>query len=256
MKTGNEKSLHNSLADMEVKYETEKKQLRISSLEKERRLYAWIAVAVVLFILSLGIALWLKIRNSQKEKQLVASNAVREGEMSERERIAGELHDRLLGSLSAVKSEINNTDTGNKLNDCIEEIRRISRNLMPLPLCNGVKTALEDFTDQFPNAQFYFFGQEKRIGKRLEFVVYCCANELVTNSIRHSGAKNIHVQLIQRKSHIALTVQDDGCGFDEKATSKGVGLKSIRDRVASCNGKMTVFSSPDKGTETVIEINI
>ncbi|MDR1557931.1 MAG: tetratricopeptide repeat protein [Tannerellaceae bacterium] len=244
------------MADMEMKYETEKKEMRIASLEKERQLYVWLGITGLIFALSLGIALWLKIRNSQKERQLVASNAVQEGEMSERERIAGELHDRLLSTLSAVKSEIDNTDIGHKLNGCIEEVRRISRNLMPLPLRNGIKTALEDFTAQFPNVRFHFFGQEKRVEKRLEFVIYCCANELVTNSIRHSGAENINVQLVQGENHMALTVQDDGCGFDEKTVAKGVGLKSIRDRVTSCNGKMDIFSVPDKGTETVIEINI
>lgn len=249
-----EKSLHNSLTEMEVKYETEKKEIHIASLEKERQLYVWLGIAGIMFALSLGVLLWLKVRNSQKEKQLIASNAVQEGEMGERERIAGELHDRLLGSLSAIKSGIDNTSISDKLNGCIEEIRRISRNLMPLQLRFGVKTALEDFTAQFPSVKFHFFGQEKRIEKRLEFVVYCCANELVTNSIRHSGAKNINVQLVQGVDSISLTVQDDGCGFDEKMVTKGVGLKSIQDRVASCNGKIDISSSPGKGTETTIEI--
>ena len=256
MKENTDKQFRETMAGLEIVYETEKKETRITSLEKERQLYVWLGIAGLMFTLSLGVVLWLRIRNSQKERQLIASNAVQEGEMSERERIAGELHDRLLGSLSAVKSEIDNTHISNKLNECIEEVRRISRNLMPLPLRNGIKTALEDFTAQFSNVRFHFFGQERRVEKRLEFVVYCCANELVSNSIRYSGAKNINIQLIQGENHIALTVQDDGCGFDEKTITKGVGLKSIRDRVASCNGKMEIFSSPDKGTETVIEINI
>lgn len=245
-----------TMVSMEIAHEMDKKEMRIASLEKERHLYVWLGIAGSMLVLSLGVMLWLKIRNSQKEKQLLASNAVQEGEMGERERIAGELHDRLLGSLAAIKSETDSTDISKKLNGCIEEVRRISRNLMPLPLRNGIKTALEDFTAQFPNVRFHFFGQEKRIEKRIEFVVYCCANELVTNSIRHSDAKSINVQLVQGENHVALTVQDDGCGFDEKTATKGVGLKSVQDRVASCNGKMDIFSSPGRGTETVIEINI
>jgi Signal transduction histidine kinase len=256
MSEGIDKQMNESLADMEVKYETEKKEMRIASLEKERQFHVWLGIAGVLLILSLGVVLWLNIRNSQKERQLVASNAVQEGEMGERERIAGELHDRLLGSLSAIKSETYNTDISNKLNGCIEEVRRISGGLMPIALRSGIKIALEDFTAQFSNVRFHFFGQEKRIAKRIEFVVYCCVSELVVNSVRHSGAKNINVQLVQGEKHIALTVQDDGCGFDEKTVTKGVGLRSIRNRVASCNGKIDIFSSPRKGTETVIEINI
>ncbi|MDR1153723.1 MAG: tetratricopeptide repeat protein [Bacteroidales bacterium] len=244
------------MADMEVRYETEKKEKRITTLLKERQLYIWLGVTGAMLACSLGIALWLKARNTKKEKLLVASKAVQDGEMGERERIASELHDRLLGTLSAVKSGLDHTAVGDQLNSCIEEVRRISRNLMPLPLRFGIKTALEDFTAQFPNVHFHFFGRENRIEKRLEFAVYCCVNELVTNSIRHSGAKSINVQLVQGEDHVALTVQDDGCGFDEKAVIKGVGLKSIRDRVASCNGKMEIFSSPDRGTETIIEITV
>ncbi|MCD7900570.1 MAG: tetratricopeptide repeat protein [Bacteroides sp.] len=239
----------------EVKYETEKKEMRIASLEKERQLYIWLGLAGVLLAITFGIVLWQKIKSVQKEKQLVASNAVQEGEMAERERIAAELHDRLLGTLSALKSEMADTTVVQKLDDCIEEVRRITHNLMPLSLRFGIKPALEDIIAQFHSVQFHFFGEEKRIGKRLEFTLYCCANELITNSIRHSGAQHINVQLIQGESHVSLTVQDDGRGFKESSVVKGIGLKNIRDRVASCNGKIDIFSSPGKGTETIIELS-
>jgi signal transduction histidine kinase len=217
-------------------------------------------MSVVLLAVALSIALWQKIKNAQKEKQIIAANAVQDGEMNERSRLAGELHDRLGGNLSAVKLELNSAESlhnvSDKLDACIEEIRRITHNLMPRSLQFGLKTAIENFTAQFPQVHFHFFGEEKRIRERLEFVVYCCANELVNNSIRYSGAENINVQLIQSKKHISLTVQDDGCGFDEKTVSKGIGLKNIRDRVASCNGKLDITSSPNKGTETTIELKI
>lgn len=254
MREQSNKNFQEILAGMDVKYETEKKEMHIASLEKERQLYIWLGIAGILLAIAFGIVLWQKIRSAHKERQLVASNAVQEGEMGERVRIAGELHDRLLGTLSSVKAELNNADIIGKLDGCIEEIRRITHNLMPISLRFGIKPALEDFTAQFPNVYFHFFGQEKRIEKRVEFALYCCANELVTNSVRHSGAKNINVQLVQDEGYVSLTVQDDGCGFDEAFAVKGIGLKNIRDRVASCDGKIAVFSSPDKGTETIIEL--
>ena len=143
-----------------------------------------------------------------------------------------------------------------KLDSCIDEIRRVAHNLMPTSLQHGMKVALEDFAIQFPNVRFHFFGKEKRIEERTEFIVYCCANELITNSVRHSSATNIDVQLIQDEKHVSLTVQDDGCGFDENSVVKGLGLKSIRDRVASCNGKIDIASFPGKGTETTVELKI
>ena len=252
---------HKAIVDTETKYETEKKEMRIVSLEKERRLYVWLGIAGSIIAISLGFVLLQIIKNMRKERQLIAAKAVQDGEMGERARIAEDLHDRLGGSLSAVKIELKNTENlqnvGDKLDECIKEIREITHNLMPRSLrLFGMKTALEDFSVQFPNVHFHFFGEEKRIRDRLEFIIYCCANELVTNSIRYSGANEINMQLIQGEKHVSLTVQDDGCGFDEKTASTGIGLKNIRDRVASCNGKLDILTSPGHGTETIIELKV
>jgi signal transduction histidine kinase len=258
----NDKSFHEALTGMETKYETEKKESRIASLEKERLLYVWLGIAGVISAIALGITLWLKIKNARKEKQLIAIRSVLEGEMKERARLAQDLHDRLSGNLSAVKIELNShveslQNVRDKLDSCIRDIRNTAHDLMPASLQFGMKVALEDFAAQFPNVRFHFFGEEKRIDERTEFAVYCCANELVNNSIKHSGAKNINLQLVQNEKYVTLTVSDDGAGFDEKAVAKGFGLKSIRNRVASCNnGKMDISTSPDKGTETTIELRV
>jgi len=254
-------SYHKEIIEMGTKYETEKKEMHIAALEKERRMYVWLGFAGGLLVISMGLALWQTMRNARKERQLIAAKAVQDGEMSERARIADDLHDRLGGSLSAVKIELKNAENlqnvSDKLDECIREIREITHNLMPRSLLSsGMKTALEDFAAQFPNVHFHFFGKEKRIRERLEFIIYCCANELVTNSLRYSGAKEINMQLIQGEKHVSLTVQDDGCGFDEKTVTAGIGLKNIRDRVASCNGKVDIASATGKGTETVIELKV
>ena len=261
MKEGNKKSLHNSLVDMEVKYETEKKEMRIATLEKERRLYVWLGIVGILLVFALSIVLWLTKKNARKERQLIATQSVLDGEMGERSRLAQDLHDRLSGSLAAIKIGLsNNQETlqviQGKLDGCIEEVRRIAHNLRPVSLQYGLKAALEDFAAQFPNVQFRFFGEDSRIDERIEIVVYSCISELTNNSIRHSGAKNINLQMVQGGSHISFTVQDDGSGFDEQTVVKGIGLKSIRDRVVSCNGKIDISSLPGKGTETTIELKI
>jgi len=254
-------SYHKEMVEMETKYETQKKEMRIASLEKERQLYSLLGITGALLAVSLGIVLWQKNRNAQKEKQLIAAQSIQDGELNERARLAEDLHDRLGGSLSAVKIELQNAENlqnvGDKLDQCIKEVREITHNLMPRSLrLSGLKGALEDFTVQFPNVHFHFFGEEKRVKERLEFALYCCANELITNSLRHSGAESINVQLIQSEKFLSLTVQDDGCGFDETTVKKGIGLKNIQDRIASYNGKLDIASAPGKGTETVIELRV
>lgn len=259
MERNTDKNFHETMTSMEIQYETERKELRIASLEKEKKLYTWLGVAGVLLAIALGMVLWQNIRNARKEKQLIATRAVLDGEMGERSRLARDLHDRLSGNLAAVKIGLGNSSenfrsVSDKLDTCIDEIRRVAHNLMPVSLQYGLKVALEDFTAQFPGVHFHFFGGEKRLGERQEFVLYCCVGELVNNSLRHSGATRIDLQLVQDEKLVSVTVQDNGCGFDEKTVVAGIGLRNIRGRVASCGGKLDIVTSPGKGTETTIEL--
>ena len=256
-----EKSFQTTVSDLAVKYETEKKETRIVTLEKERQMFTWLVVACVLLVGFLCIVFFQKQRNVRKEKQLIATRSILDGEMKERARLAQDLHDRLSGNLSALKIELGKyKEPMNHLRDqldrCIQDIHGAAHDLMPPSLQFGMRVALQDFAAQFPNVRFHFFGTEKRINDRMEFVVYCCANELVNNAINHSGAESINLQLVQDSKYIILTVSDDGCGFDEKTVAKGFGLRSISDRVASCNGNMDIFSEPGKGTEIMIELKI
>jgi signal transduction histidine kinase len=79
----------------------------------------------------------------------------------------------------------------------------------------------------------------------------------VNNSVKHSGATAINIQLIQENNRISLTVQDNGKGFDKDIiVAKGSGLKNINYRVVAFNGSIHTVSSPDNGTETNIEFKI
>lgn len=256
-----DKEFQESITEMQTKYETEKKEMRITSLEQEKQMYIWLGIAGIIIAVGSIMVLWQQIRNQRKERELIATRSVLDGEMSERSRLAHDLHDRLGGNLSALKIRIVNNPARienifSMLDSCIEEIRRVAHNLMPTSLQFGLKFALQDYAAQFPDVNFHFFGNEVRIGERTEFILYCCACELVNNSLKHSGAENINLQLVQDEKHTTLTVQDDGKGYDEKTIKLGLGLKNIHDRVTSCNGKIDIVTAPDKGTETTIELKI
>ena len=256
------KSFQTTVSDLSIKYGAERKEMQITSLKKEKILYILTGIAGVLFAVIVGLFSWQKIRREQLKKQLIATDAVLEWEEKERKRFASELHDGINGMLSALKIELYTTEfsiqnLGDKLDECIETIRRISQGMMPLPLERfGMKAALEDFCHLFPDVNFQFFGENQRVEKKVELVIFYCAYELVNNSRRHSGAKNINVQLIQSEKHVSLTVHDDGSGFNREDVIQGSGLKNINNRVISCNGKLDIVSSPGSGTETVIELNI
>jgi signal transduction histidine kinase len=261
MKANTDKQFRETMAGMEIIYETEKKELRIAKLEQEKILVVAIGIVAILLAIIIWVTFRQKIKNEQKEKQLVAANAVFEGEKRERERFARDLHDGVNSMLSAIRIELATTEhlqnIRDRIDNCIEEIRRLASGVMPVSLQRyGVKSALEDYCRSFPDVHFHFFGENRRIDEKMELVMYYCAYELVHNSVKHSGATTINVQLVQENDRISLVVQDNGCGYDKESSGQGVGLKSLHDRITALNGKLEITSSPENGTETTVELKI
>jgi len=275
-----EKSLHETLLGMEIRYETEEKEARISSLEEEKNLFIIFAVVAVVFLLSLIFIFVFrhrlskseklvarqqaqlagqKITQLEQEKQMIAAQAAQDSEIAERSRLARDLHDGLGGILSAAK--LNMDDIGNLpnarrlLDQSITELRRIAHHLMPETLSlYGLKSSLKDFCASFPNVRFYFYGKDIRVDKRVEILVYHCAYELVNNAVKYAQAEKINVQLVEEETRVSLSVEDDGKGFDPEANSTGIGLSNLKDRIAAANGTLEVHSAEGTGTEIYIEI--
>jgi signal transduction histidine kinase len=260
MRANTEKQFRETMAGMEVIHQTERREARIASLERQRFYYVLFGVAGFLLMAAGGVMLWQKVRNERKEKQLAAATAVLEWEKRERKRFAGDLHDGINGMLSALKLSLGASEdmhgVGERIDECIDTIRRMARGMMPSSLERyGLKAALEDYCRLFPNVVFHFWGDQQRLEQELELAVYYCAHELVNNSFRHSGATVINVQFIQDEGAILLTVQDNGRGFDQQTIREGSGMGSVRDRVGALGGKIDINSVPDHGTETNIEFN-
>lgn len=274
------------VSEMEVKYETQKKEMRIAALEKERRLVFWLGFASLSILLLLSLLLFVmfrlarqkrilaeqQIKQLEQEKQLVATQAILEGEATERKRLARDLHDGLGGMLSVVKLGLHDVKSGvaldsddvlrfNKvlemLDSSIRELRRVAHNMMPESLMRyGLKASLTDFCGNIPNVQFHYFGNEQRLDSKLEMMIYRTAHELVNNALKHAQAQHINIQIVQETDRVSLTVQDDGVGFDPKVKSEGTGLDNIRSRAQSYNGTMDIFSEAGNGTEVNVEFKL
>jgi signal transduction histidine kinase len=267
MKKNAAKSFRETMTGMEIQYETEKKELQIAALEKGRKLYVGIGVSCAALLVALLLLYAYhrqinkqKIEQLEQEKQIVASQAVIDGETEERRRIAHELHDGLGGMLSSVRLNLDNVEylenARELLTKSIEELRRISHNLMPASLQYGIKPAMEEFCRSLPNVHFHYYGSGEPLGEKTNLTLYRYAHELINNSLKHSGATDINVQLAQAEDAVTLTISDNGCGFDVNAVSAGMGLDNIRSRVAIVGGKIEIISSKENGTETTIELRV
>jgi signal transduction histidine kinase len=280
-------SFQSSLSNMEVKYQTEKKESKIADLEKEKRFMTGLGIAggIVLLLVSVtSILLWrLTVRKKQmaeqqvnqleQEKKLTATQSVLDGETYDRTRLARDLQDGLGSMLTTAKLNLaemkkeNETPdnafdeyfnkTANALTESIHEIRRMVHHLMPHSLARyGLKTAVKDFCKSIENSDvsFDYFGEEKRIDPLLETVVYRSIHELVNNALKHAGASEIWVQIMQEPDRIAFSVHDNGCGFDTSAETKGAGLQNIKNLITSFGGKIEIDSKKGEGTEVTGEL--
>lgn len=83
------------------------------------------------------------------------------------------------------------------------------------------------------------------------------AQEALHNALRHSGADQVDVVLIRRGQGAALSVTDNGRGFEPRTIRRAgrhLGLVSMRDRASGVGGKLTVQSAPGKGTTIEMEV--
>jgi len=102
-----------------------------------------------------------------------------------------------------------------------------------------VSVAAELGTDQLPDAY--------------KTCVYRVVQEALTNCARHSQATTVRIRIHQEPGRLALSIQDDGQGFDV-APTKGLGLLGIQERVGNLGGKCNIHSEPGNGTILAIEL--
>ncbi len=287
----NEKVLK-STADLEKKYETEKKdtQIKLQKVEIQRKsTFNYILIGSAATLLLVSLLSYRNYRQKRKlqqqriseletEKHLAAAEAVLQGEEQERTRLAKDLHDGLGGMLSGIKYSFQ-TMKGNlvmtpdnqqafersmdMLDSSIKEMRRVAHNMMPEALVKfGLDTALNDFCNDINQSgalqvSYQSIGMENAvIEQSTSIAIYRIVQELINNTMKHAAAKTAIVQVSKEGSGINITVEDDGKGFNPAILqgTKGMGWSNIQSRIEYLKGKLDVQSEPGKGTSVHIEL--
>jgi len=83
--------------------------------------------------------------------------------------------------------------------------------------------------------------------------IYRVVQEALHNSSRHSGATTVRIRVEQKPASLALTIHDDGKGFEVKQ-SKGLGLLGMEERVTRLGGNFIAQSGPGAGTTLMLEL--
>lgn len=288
------------ISEMEARYQAEKTQsemLALQNTNKEQqlklgrnRLFMSLLLggsAILLLLLLIGYLLnrhkqrlarqlyKQQLREMEQEKQLIAYNAMLQGQEQERTRMARDLHDGLGGMLAGVKLQLSGLahrqsqqspdmdlyKVISQLDQSANELRRIARNMMPESLLKfGLETALKDLCANLATPAtpitLQAYGLSPDLDQDTQITVYRIIQELVVNAVKHAAASQILVQCSQNDNQLLIAVEDDGRGFDLNALQReeGIGLSNVRNRVGYLKGKVDVDSALGQGTTVNIEI--
>lgn len=277
-------------AQQEAELADKKTALAEAKLKIENRTKWLIGLAGGLFsFLLLGFGLFQRYkRKSQAEKDaaLISERergirAVIEATEDERKRIAKDLHDGIVQSLTGLSLRLQKgfsmlkdvseeqksrfLESKTILDESINEVRNISHRMMPRALSElGLVPAIADMLSKSlgsTNVQFEFEHHKvegQRFDEKIEISLYRICQELINNVIKHSGATAVSVQLIRTNSHLVLVVEDNGKGFtfDRQNERNGIGLMNISSRTKAINGELNYQPSPNHGTVATIRIPI
>ena len=277
-----------ALQELNVKYETKEKELRIAQIEGERRLaearhrtrlFLLCLLVVVLVQVTAFIILWMKKKTERMrlyaEQQAKAAELLRsetelkltrqylEGVETERNRLAMELHDGISNDLYAleIKLQSGQADTAlaATLNDIRENVRAISHELMPpsfseLTLKEIVQTYVGNLADSLPGMAFDFCADPPdapwhRLPQPVAIVAYRVIQEALGNVVRHAAATRVYIGIELAGTTLLLYVKDNGQVFHPHGQAgKGIGLLTMRERVEALHGSLDILPGEDEGT--------
>jgi PAS domain S-box-containing protein len=208
------------------------------------------------------------------ERHTALSRKVLLAQEEERARVSRDLHDELGQMLTALHIELDMlrrkaddslkgavANAAGLVEQAATELRRICRGLRP-PLLDdlGIEPSvrqlleeLEERTGVRVDLEVALDG-ERSIPKEVELSAYRILQEALNNITRHARAREINVSLVQRDGELALSVYDNGRGFDTARTTGGrggCGIAGMQERASLVGGTLDIRSEAFQGTRVV-----
>ncbi|MCX6277769.1 MAG: sensor histidine kinase [Bacteroidetes bacterium] len=221
-----------------------------------------------------------QIKEKTTELQLERFGRMRsviDGEEMERQRLSRELHDGIGQLLIAIKlrmesllyqdgKEIKNSiqELKKYFDQIIDEVRRISNNLMPSVLeAFGPAIAFRNLfadTEELSGLKIHFEakGDFDNLDKKIKTYIYRLTQEALSNIVKHSQAREVWVNLKLKNDLLTLVIRDDGKGFNPETAGKegGNGIHNMRERASLLKGQITILSAPGKGATITVNVPI
>lgn len=245
---------------------------------KRARVSLWVvAGTVLLFALVAGSVLRRAVRDAERaqaEQRELRNRFVERSivvQDNERQRIARELHDETGQALSALSVGLRDLSESRDLSSArqtagrlqrtaeglVHEVSRLVQGLHPhLIEDHGLIPAIEQMAAEFDavhdltvDVDVVGVDETLQLSREEALAVYRVVQEALSNVARHAEAQHVGVYIGREKNRLRVMVEDDGSGFDPRATrGVGIGLQSMRERAASLGAQFILESNPRVGT--------
>lgn len=210
-----------------------------------------------------------KLLKDQQEAKKKFESEIAETQIEIREEtlrnISWELHDNIGQSLTLAKIQLQNGSAENIqevseiITKSLNELRALSKLINPEFIKNiELKEALQLEIDRFNRLNFIksslkVHGKEKPIQEKTSIIIFRILQEFFSNTIKHSKATELKVQLTYQEDEVEIIAKDNGVGFNqEQIQEAGLGLKNIENRANLIGAKAKLVSAPEQGTQLVI----
>lgn len=273
-----------------ISFETDEYIIQNDKLEEQNRKIIFSGIIIVLFGILIFVIKSQQSRNKEfslKQEQqkaneeiynlmLFQQQKIDEGRSDEKERIAQELHDGILGRLFGARL---NLDSLNKrvdengilsrnnfisqLKSIEEDIREISHDLSReknevnnnfLGIFNNLIEQQENISEAKVNCNVSREIYWDKIENNIKINIYRILQESLQNINKYAKAQNITIEISLTNDYLHINISDDGVGFHVTKKNKGIGLKNIISRTEACKGFVEIKSEIDKGTSIFIKI--
>lgn len=251
-------------------------------MESGPNVTAYVLIIAAMSLMAVGIIVFAYIYNKRQLSHQIDMQQLRidknqelleasfESSERERKRIAAELHDDINNRLTLLKYGMAGTEMKKEtevevygqIDDTIERIRQISRNLMPPTIERlGLVEALHQlFEDTGKNTglqvQIDLPDRMKVSNPQYALGLYRICQELLNNTIKHAEASIVELKLSHSNGKLNFEYSDNGKGMDLNANQVGVGLRSIESRVEQIRGEFKWESSPGNGVRLNINCEV
>ena len=237
-------------------------------------------ILVVIIILMIFLFLIFQRRKNglllqQKDAEKKFERAIAETQIEIREEtlrnISWELHDNIgqLLTLAKIQVDIAKEDIDQlpevteTITKSLVELRALSKLINPdaiksLNLTEAIGLEIERFNRlQFIEATLSNNTEIRILDDKAEIIIFRILQEFFSNTIKHSKASKLDVNVRYDIDKLVIQAKDDGVGFDTTSIrskkNRGIGLCNIKNRAQLINAEVTLNSEKGKGTVMTLE---